>query len=235
MTTIKKICNYTESSSPSKPIVDLYYLEQAITNSEEHDRETKRINREYKLDIVLGIKSDFVEESKFTDYLNSSPIEYDPIEQSTLTSKVMTIRVNSSRFTTEKDLEKTLFYKLDKLTDIVGVNKNKDVVFDYSESIDYNIKKVVSNIRLISHLLRIENRGVYVNTIIIGRNILEFNNILGVDVIRSSLINPNKIIIMNRIDSVSPGLIVVNHVNDNSYYMSETPNWNKYIKSFLIT
>jgi hypothetical protein len=39
---------------------------------------------------------------------------------------------------------------------------------------------------------------------------------------------------MNIVDTVSSGLIVVNNINDNSYYMQETPNWNRTSNLFLL-
>jgi hypothetical protein len=55
---------------------------------------------------------------------------------------------------------------------------------------------VVSRIGSISNLISIESRGGYVNTIIIGSNILELPSNISAEVIRSSLINPDKIIII---------------------------------------
>jgi hypothetical protein len=231
MTTIKKICNYSESVKPALPFAELYYLDYTIKNSDSHNREAKRINRELMIDVVLGLESDSGVENKFIEYLEDDMY-------STVTSEIMSIRVQHSKFTTEKDLERILFLKLDKLTDSKRlanlVIENKNVVFDYSESVEYNMKKVVSRIGSISNLISIESRGGYVNTIIIGSNILELPSNISAEVIRSSLINPDKIIIMNIVDTVSSGLIVVNNINDNSYYMQETPNWNRHIKSFLV-
>jgi hypothetical protein len=86
------------------------------------------------IDVVLGLESDSGVENKFIEYLEDDMY-------STVTSEIMSIRC-SSKFTTEKDLERILFLKLDKLTDskrLANLVKTKNVVFDYSESVEYNM------------------------------------------------------------------------------------------------
>jgi hypothetical protein len=91
------------------------------------------------IDVVLGLESDSGVENKFIEYLEDDMY-------STVTSEIMSIRVQYSKFTTEKDLERILFLKLDKLTDSKRlanlVIKTKNVVFDYSESVEYNMKRL---------------------------------------------------------------------------------------------
>jgi hypothetical protein len=108
MTTIKKICNYSESVKPALPFAELYYLDYTI-KIVTHIIE-KLINRELMIDVVLGLESDSGVENKFIEYLEDDMY-------STVTSEIMSIRVQYSKFTTEKDLERILFLKLDKLTD----------------------------------------------------------------------------------------------------------------------
>jgi hypothetical protein len=99
MTTIKKICNYSESVKPALPFAELYYLDYTIKNSDSHNR-AKRINRELMIDVVLGLESDSGVENKFIEYLEDDMY-------STVTSEIMSIR--AAKFTTEKDLERILF------------------------------------------------------------------------------------------------------------------------------
>ena len=59
-------------------------------------------------------------------------------------------------------------------------------------------------------------------------------NISGIDIIPSHLINPKKIILMRNSNKPGIGLNVINNINDSTYYMVETPVWEKCIKWFEI-
>jgi hypothetical protein len=108
MTTIKKICNYSESVKPALPFAELYYLDYTIKNSDSHNR-AKRINRELMIDVVLGLESDSGVENKFIEYLEDDMY-------STVTSEIMSIRAVFKIYNRER-FRKNIILKLDKLTD----------------------------------------------------------------------------------------------------------------------
>jgi hypothetical protein len=62
---------------------ELYYLDYT-KNSDSHNREAKRINRELMIDVVLGLESDSGVENKFIEYLEDDMY-------STVTSEIMSI------------------------------------------------------------------------------------------------------------------------------------------------
>jgi hypothetical protein len=88
---------------------ELYYLDYTIKNSDSHNREAKRINRELMIDVVLGLESDSGVENKFIEYLEDDMY-------STVTSEIMSIRAVFKIYNRER-FRKNIILKLDKLTD----------------------------------------------------------------------------------------------------------------------
>lgn len=91
-----------------------------------------------------------------------------------------------------------------------------------------------------SNLIAVDSGKGMANTVIIGTNIMEYLNSqllinFGIDLIVSSFIDPDKIIVMRIDKNIGVGLNVVFKPNDNVYYLVETPkSWEKVIKWFYI-
>jgi hypothetical protein len=242
MITIKKICNYKENIKPSQPTANLNYIDFVSEEDELYNRELKRINRELVIDITLGEK----DESEWEDRQPIKIIE-DKDNFGTISAKVMSVSVRASKFTGEKDLEDTLFSYLEKLTKNAPIIKNGvpkyDIQYDNTQNSEYNQRKIISRMVVLGNLISMESRVGPGNTVIIGDNInIDYgvstygnvNKISNFDILRSSIINPNKIIVIRAGNDLGPGLNVMNNINDGTYYMVETPNWQRLIKWFWV-
>lgn len=232
MITIKKICNYKESTKPSQPSAVLHYMDFVTEDDDAYNRELKRSNRELVIDITLGEKDE-------SEWENRQPIEI--IEDnyiSTIGPKIMTVNVRASKFTGEKNLELEILLYLENLTKNTPINKNGmgsfDVKYDNTQPIEYNQRRIITKIVSLSNLIAMESRIGPGNTIIIGGNINIDCVTSGFSVVKSSVIDPNKIIVIKNSTDIGPGLNVMNNINDGTYFMIETQNWQKLIKWFWV-
>ncbi len=242
MITIKKICNYKENTKPSQPTANLNYIDFVSEEDELYNRELKRINRELAIDITLGEK----DESEWGDRQPIKIIE-DKDNFSTISAKIMSVSVSASKFTGEKDLENTLFLYLENLTKNAPIIKNGiskyDIQYDNTQNSEYNQRKVISRMVVLGNLISMESRVGPGNTVIIGDNInIDYgvstygnvNRISNFDILRSSIIDPDKVIVMRSGNDLGPGLNLMNNINDMTYYMVETPNYQRLIKWFWV-
>lgn len=231
MITIKKICNYKENTRPSQPTAVLYYIDFVTEDEDLYNREIKRRNRELAIDITLGEK----DESEWED---RQPIEInedkDSIYTNTVGPKIMSVNVSASTFTGTKDLELDILLYLENLTKNAPIIKNGmgsfDVNYDNTQSNDYNQRRVISKIVSLGNLIAMDSRIGIANTAIIGSNInidiaMNGDKMGNFDIVRSSVIDPNKIIVMKNSTDIGAGLNVMNNINDGTYFMIETQNW----------
>jgi hypothetical protein len=100
--TTKKKCNYSESVKPALPFAELYYLDYT-KNSDSHNREAKRINRELMIDVVLGLESDSGVENKFIEYLEDDMY-------STVTSEIMSIHCAAFKIYNRERFRKNIIF-----------------------------------------------------------------------------------------------------------------------------
>ena len=97
-----------------------------------------------------------------------------------------------------------------------------------------------------SNLVAMESHKASANTIIVGTNVIQYvkgyeqiidNNIylVGMNLIVSHYIDPDKVIVMRCENTPGVGLNVIFKPNDLVYYMVETPqSWEKTVKWFWI-
>lgn len=251
---LEKVCNYIESSNPSSHKGIITYIDMVEEPNEEYNRELKRKNRELAIDAVLDNK---VEEFKNREsFLN--PLDNEGY-MSTISAKVMSINTTSNPYIDNNQLFKEIILKLESLTllpmnlpQVLNVNIQNDSLLSSYENKMMNSRKIITKIIMTSNLISMSSRRGPANSMIVGleayKYILLSNNItltndnkivsgsmMGINIIPSEYIKPNKIIMMRTDKNPESGLVVVRNVNDSTYFMEETPNsWDKSIHWFEI-
>lgn len=255
---LEKVCNYTENSKPSHPQGMIAYLDMVEEPNDEYKRELKRKNRELAIDAVLDNKiEEFKNRESFLD-----PLENEGF-MSTISAKVMSVNATASQYIDNNQLFKEIILKLESLTSspmnlpqVLNVNLNVSIENDSSlssyENEMMNSRRIVTKIMMTSNLIATTSRRGPANSMIVGleayKYILLSNNItltndnrivtgnmIGINIIPSPYIKPNKIIMMRTDKQSGGGLNVVRNVNDSTYFMVETPNsWDKSIHWFEI-
>ena len=249
---LEKVCNYTENSKPSLPQGMIAYLDMVEEPNDEYQRELKRKNRELTIDAVLDNK---VEEFKNREsFLN--PLDNEGY-MSTISAKVMSVNATASKFTDNNQLFREIILKLESLTSTpmnlpqsLNLTIQNDTSLSDSENEMVNSRKLMSKIMMLSNLISTTSRRGPANSMIIGleayKYLLHLNGIvvsngvvsgslIGINIIPSEYIKPNKIIMMKTDKQSGGGLNVVRNVNDSTYFMVETPNsCNKSIHWFEI-
>ena len=249
---LEKVCNYTENSKPSLPQGMIAYLDMVEEPNEEYQRELKRKNRELAIDAILDNKvEEFKNRESFLD-----PLENEGY-MSTISAKVMSVNATASKFTDNNQLFREIILKLESLTSTpmnlpqsLNLTIQNDTSLSDSENEMVNSRKLMSKIMMLSNLIATTSRRGPANSMIIGleayKYLLHLNGIvvsngvvsgslIGINIIPSEYIKPNKIIMMKTDKQSGGGLNVVRNVNDSTYFMVETPNsWDKSIHWFEI-
>jgi hypothetical protein len=249
---LEKVCNYTENSNPSLPKGIIAYLDMVEEPNEEYKRELKRKNRELAIDAILDNKvEEFKNRESFLD-----PLENEGF-MSTISAKVMSVNATASKFIDNNQLFSEIILKLESLTlkpmnipQSLNLIIQNDPSLTHSENEMANSRKLMSKIMMLSNLIATTSRRGPANSMIIGleayKYLLHLNGIvvsngvvsgslMGLSIIPSPYIKPNKIIMMKTDKQSGGGLNVVRNVNDSTYFMVETPNsWDKSIHWFEI-
>ena len=250
---LEKVCNYSENSKPSLPQGIIHYIDMVEDGpSDEYLRELKRKNRELAIDAVLDNKvEEFKNRESFLDPLDNEGY------MSTISAKVMSVNATASKFTDNNQLFDDIISKLDSLTSkpmnipqSLNLIIQNDPSLTDSENEMANSRKLMSKIMMTSNLIATTSRRGPANSIIIGleayKYLLHLNGIvvsngvvsgslMGINIIPSPHIKPNKIIMMRTDKQSGGGLNVVRNINDSTYFMVETPNsWDKSINWFEI-
>jgi hypothetical protein len=253
---LEKVCNYTENSKPSLPKGIIAYLDMVEEPNEEYKRELKRKNRELAIDAVLDNKiEEFKNRESFLD-----PLENEGF-MSTISAKVMSVNATASKFIDNNQLFSEIILKLESLTlKPMNIPQSLNLIIQNNPSLTHsenemaNSRKLMSKITMLSNLIAKTSRRGPANSMIVGLEAYKYillsnsnsitltndnkivtGNMMGINIIPSPYIKPNKIIMMKTDKQSGGGLNVVRNVNDSTYFMVETPNsWDKSIHWFEI-
>jgi hypothetical protein len=253
---LEKVCNYTENSKPSLPKGIIAYLDMVEEPNDEYKRELKRKNRELAIDAVLDNKVDeFKNRESFLD-----PLENEGF-MSTISAKVMSVNATASKFIDNNQLFSEIILKLESLTlKPMNIPQSLNLIIQNNPSLTHsenemaNSRKLMSKITMLSNLIAKTSRRGPANSMIVGLEAYKYillsnsnsitltndnkivtGNMMGINIIPSPYIKPNKIIMMKTDKQSGGGLNVVRNVNDSTYFMVETPNsWDKSIHWFEI-
>jgi len=243
---LELICNFYETSS-FQPKMIMSYLDFEEVNSEEKERAIKRKKRQNNIDIVLG-EEKIEDEPLFDNGLNvwgSFELEQDSFF-SEIAPKIKSVNVSSKNYYKLEDIYKDIMKNLEHLTSVQAAT-NFNSIGDY--------KKIISRINMLSNLIASDSRVGIGNTVIFGTEAFKYitqsiyfeglststtesgilkGNLMGLNIVISELIKPNKIIVMRVSKKCENGLNVSISKENSKYFIKETPDWNKVIKWFEI-
>jgi len=238
---LKSICNYSEKNMSMGPTAQLMYMDMVAENDETR-REVKRKKRNLTIDTVLG---EVDEESG--DYSSETVSEE---LGSFISPKIMTLNMKSSPFVDEESL-------YDKVVDFLESNTKQKHHFPISldfvatndphstleENKGINFRRIVTKIAHASNFIATEGRIGPGKAVIVGENnwhwfgeeIIGTNGYLGnLLVIFEKNIDPSKIIVARGGSVENSGIICIKNTADNTYFLKETPNWERQYAWFTV-
>ena len=226
---LKSICNYSEKNKSMGPVAQIMYMDMVVEDDNTR-REVKRKKRNLSIDIVL----DEVDEEN-GDYTSEEVSEE---FGSVISPKIMSINAQSNPFVDEENLYDTVVGFLESNTnqkhhypislDYVAMN---DPHHTLEENNGINFRRIVTKIMHASNFIATEGRIGPAKAVIVGeKNWHWFNeneNLGGIQVIFEKNISPNKIIVARggTVDNI--GIICIKNTTDNTYFLKETPSWEK--------
>ena len=132
----------------------------------------------------------------------------------------------------------------------LNITYQKDSNLTDSENEMAKSRRIMTRIMMVNNLIASTSRLGPANTIISGLDVVKYlemsnammknkkgiinGNIQGMNVISSSHIKSNKIIMMKNCQKTENGLNVINCPNDMRYFLKETPNFEKCINWFEV-
>jgi hypothetical protein len=225
---LKAICNYSEKSKSMGPVAQIMYMDMVVEDDETR-REVKRKKRNLAIDTVL----DEVDENG--DYTSE---EVSKEFGSIISPKIMTINAQSNPFVDEEDLYNTIVGFLERNTqqkhhfpvnlDYVTIN---DPHHTLEQNRGINFRRIVTKIMHASNFIATEGRIGPAKAVIVGENnwhwFSEEDNLGGIQVIFDKKISPNKIIVTRGGNIDNSGIICINNTTDATYFLKETPHWER--------
>ena len=226
---ITKISNYQIDNKTNQPNVMFNYIDFAEESEEEIKLRNIANNRSISVAVLLDERPEEDLEQRVYDNFESIGI-------GTISPKIRSINMSSSKYKDSIDIENSTLCLLDNLT-------NTPTTIDFSLkntslSLEAIKKKIILNISLSSNRISMESRIGSATTIIVGSNIKSYfgytESLNNWDIVFSDKINHDKIIVMRVEKKYGIGINVVDNQYDSLFYLAETPNYEKVIKWFTI-
>ena len=244
---LEKICNYVESDKPSLPKQIVHYIDYITPQDEWYINQLKRINRQNVINEVLDEEDDS-DESDFLPFSGGND------DIGVVTPSIMTLPVTGNKFIDYKELYKDILVYIDNLTNSpmktwtkssldLQIQNNTNI--SNHENILSISRRLLTKITFCGNLIAMTGRMGPANTIIVGLDVLDYllalpglirdanenTTINGMKLVISEKIKSNKCIVLRSSNQLGPGLCVSKH-DDGSYFMKETPNYEKTIAWF---
>ena len=243
---IKYLCNFYEKQH-SGPIAHISYMDYIEEDTLEEQLKVKSQNRELAIDIVTGEK----EESAWGNRVDL-PKNDDNYTQ-TIGPKIFTMTVHGKQFTSYEDLHTDLLKYIENFTQGQPVLKNGMSSFDltitndpdktYRENFEYNQRRTMSKLVSCGSYIAMSNRRGPGTTLIVhpetiskyfeDKTLVKSANYT---LIESNIISKDKFIIL-RADingGSEDGLFVIKSIDEDQYFMKETPSLKNRIMWFHI-
>lgn len=237
---LKLVSNYVESKSKNQKLAQLTYMDMIETTNEEWLASYKRKKRDNRIDALLNNT-----EEKVIDDYNTPSLDFSEYPSS-IQPVVKTITLNAKNYLDPSDIINDILGELENQTStksqLGDVNRISDL-----ESLSQSIS---SKINQLSHHVSMKSRLGPAKTVILGLEawqILKIRNpfilqqkgisqgsMMGMDLIPTNKISPNKVIVMRVENQSNIGINLVNSINEMRYYLGFTPNWERQINWFNI-
>ena len=242
---LKAICNFNEEKKSMGPAAKIMYMDMVSSESEEMRQERKRVKRSIAIDEVLG---DASEES--SEYLENSAIGLDS-DIPTIAPKIMSLSISQQNIDDDMAYHQVIAF-LDSNSksshSFIGCSDysvQKIITLTDEENREANSRKIKSKALMSANYIAAEGRIGPATAVIVGSDCWEWfgydalepsknSDFAGMQVIFEPAIEPDKVILARggRIDN--PGIACIKCVADGSYYIKETPGWERQYAWFRI-
>jgi hypothetical protein len=244
---IKYLCNFSEKQH-SGSVSTISYLDYVEENTLEDQLKTKAQNRELAIDIMTGEK----EESAWDNRVDLPKIDESSIP--VIGVKIFSMRLQATPFTSYEDLHTDLINYMENFTQGQPALKNGMSSFDLTltndpdktdeENYSYHKRKIISKLVMCGNYIAMTNRRGPGTTLLahpetISKYFYEDRKMAVVGtytLIESELVSKDKFIIL-RTDlsgTNEDGLFVVKSLDEDKYFMKETPNFKNKIMWFYV-
>ena len=243
---IKYLCNFYEKQH-SGPVAHISYMDYIEEDTLEEQLKIKSKNRELAIDIMTGEK----EESSWNSRIDL-PILEDNYTQ-TISPKIFSMTVQGKPFTSYEDLQTDILNYIENFTQGQPVLKNGMSSFDLTitndpdktsrENFEYNQRRTMSKLVSCGSYIAMSNRRGPGTTLIVhpetiskyfeDKTLVKSANYT---LIESNIISKDKFIIL-RADingGSEDGLFVIKSIDEDKYFMKETPSLKNRIMWFHI-
>ena len=248
---IKYLCNFSEKQH-SGSVATISYLDYVYEDTLQDQLKAKAQNRELAIDIMTGEK----EESAWNKRVDLPKIDESTIPTMGLT--IFSMRVQETPFTSYEDLHTDLINYMESFTQgspvLNNVNATGISSFDLTlnndpsktdkENYEYNQRRIVSKLVSCGNYIATTNRRGPGTTMLahpetISKYFDEDKKLASAQtytLIESELISKNKFIVL-RADlsgTNEDGLFVIKSLDEDKYFMKETPSFKNRIMWFYV-
>jgi hypothetical protein len=244
---IKYLCNFSEKQH-SGSVASISYLDYVEENTLEDQLKAKSQNRELAIDILTGEK----QESAWDNRVDLPIVE--DIYIPTMGFKIFSMRVKATHFTSYQDLHTDLLNYIEKFTQGQPVLKNGMSSFDLTltndsdktsrENFEYNKRRIITKLVSCGNYMAVTNRRGPGTTLLAHPETIskyfygdkQLVNSANYTLIESNIISKNKFIILRADISGGneDGLFVIKSIDEDKYFMKETPSLKNRIMWFYI-
>jgi len=242
---MKAMCNFGEEKKSMGPVANIMYMDFG-SETEEMRQEKKRVKRSIAIDEVLGEVS---EESSEYDLESLVGLDSDI---PTISPKIMSMSISPQNI--DDDMA---YHQVITLLDSNSRGRHafigcSDYVVQHSKALteeenhDVNSRRIKSKVLMSANYIAAEGRIGPATAIIAGADCWKWfghdaldplsknAHFAGMQVIFEPGIEPDKVILARggRIDN--PGIACIKCVADGSYYIKETPGWERQYAWFRI-
>lgn len=248
---IKYLCNFSEKQH-SGSTAKISYLDYVEENTLEDQLKAKAQNRELVIDIMTGEK----EESAWDKRVDLPKIDESSIP--TIGLKIFSMNVQATHFTSYEDLHRDLINYMENFTQEKPVLNNVNATgissFDLTltndpsktdkENYEYNQRRIISKLVSCGNYIAVTNRRGPGTTLLahpetISKYFDEDKKLASAQtytLIESELVSKDKFIVL-RADlsgTNEDGLFVIKSLDEDKYFMKETPNFKNKIMWFYV-
>lgn len=243
---IKYLCNFYEKQH-SGSVATISYMDFIEEDTLQEQLKAKSQNRELAIDIMTGEK----EESSWDNRIDLPTIDSNYVQ--TIGPKIFSMTVQGKQFTSYEDLHTDILKYIEGFTQVQPVLKNGMSSFDLTitndtdktsrENFEYSQRKIMSKLLMCGNYIAVNNRRGPGTTLIVHPETLSkyfedktLVNAANYTLIESNLISKDKFIVL-RADingGQEDGLFVIKSIDEDRYFMKETPSLKNRIMWFHI-
>jgi len=244
---IKYLCNFYEKQH-SGPVATISYMDFIEEDTLQEQLKAKSQNRELAIDIMTGEK----EESSWDNRIDLPTIDSNYVQ--TIGPKIFSMTVQGKQFTSYEDLHTDILKYIEGFTQGQPVLKNGMSSFDLTitndtdktsrENFEYSQRKIMSKLLMCGNYIAVNTRRGPGTTLLAHPETIskyfygdkQLVNATNYTLIESNIISKDKFIIL-RADingGHEDGLFVIKSLDEDQYFMKETPSLKNRIMWFHI-